>query len=117
MSDSNDASQVAELRTMIFETVQNWNAAHPQPLRSHRERAEISITRRYTDDCETPQYAIAIDCQLAGRAPMTFHGHDLGEIAEQARLTIERRLAVEIQLREENAREVVELIGKYGVVS
>jgi hypothetical protein len=116
MSDSSDAGQVAELRRTVFHAVRDWNTAHPQPLRSHRERATINITHTSTDANETPKYTIAIECQLAGRPSLTFHGHELGAVAEQARLTVGHRIAVELQLREENAREVAELIGKYGVV-
>jgi hypothetical protein len=117
ISKSNDAGPVgpvAELRTTVFRAIQDWNTAHPQPLRSHREHAAIRITQTYTDVSDAPKYAVAIECQLAGRGPLTFHGPDLSEVAEQARLTVERQLAVEIQLREENAREVADLIHKYG---
>jgi hypothetical protein len=109
--------QVAELRTTVFATVQDWNAAHPQRIQSRRERASIKITQIYTDDSDATQFTIVIECQLAGRGPLTFHGPELSDVAEQARLAVERRLDVEITLREDNAREVAELIHEYGVVN
>jgi len=117
ISKPNEAVQVAELRATVFKTVQDWNAAHPQRLRSHREHASIRITQTYTDDSDAPNFTIVVECQLAGTGPLTFHGSELSEVAEQARLTVERRLDAEIQLREDNAREVAELIRKYGTVS
>jgi hypothetical protein len=75
MSKFNDAGQLTALLTTIFQTIQDWNTAHPQRLPSHRECAAINITQTYTDGSETPKYAIA----NMGRSindPATYSRHD-----------------------------------------
>jgi hypothetical protein len=116
-AEVNENVQVTALRTLIAEAICEWNAAHPQRLPSHRERSALNITATFTDGKETPNYTNSIECKLAGRAALNFHGHDLAQVAEHARLTVERRLIAEIQLREANAREDADFVRKYGQAS
>jgi hypothetical protein len=110
------ARELAALRSVIFEAVESWNAAHPQARGSLRERASINVAQTYTDATGVASYSITILCQLSGASQLTFHGSDPAAVAEQARLTVERRFAAELQRRADAAYEE-ELNRKFGIAS
>ena len=88
--------QVAALRAHVFDAVTSWNAAHPGVPGSRRERASVSVTEVYGDATAAPSYTITVVCPLGGSTPLTFHGPVLTTVAEQAYLTIERKIATEL---------------------
>jgi hypothetical protein len=93
------ADQIAALRGLVFGAVASWNAAHPHRLRSHHEHAAVNVALVYGDADGAPRYAVTVDCTLSGSAPLTFHGTDLATVAEQARLTLEHKIDVELHRR------------------
>jgi hypothetical protein len=99
------ADQLAALRSVVFEAVADWNAAHPHPLRSHQEHAAVHVTQVYADATGVPSYSITVVCALAGSAQLAFHGPDLATVTEHARLTLEHRIAAELQHRAEKQHE------------
>jgi hypothetical protein len=57
------------------------------------------MTVSYADASGAATYAVKVVCSLSGSPQLTFHGHDLGAVAEHARLTLEHRIDAELQLR------------------
>src|SRR5664280_2203737 len=99
------ANELAALRGVIFEAVQSWNAAHPQARGSLRERASVNVAQTYTDATGAPSYSITVFCPLTGTSQLTFHGSDSAAVAEQARLTVEHKIAAELRRRADAAYE------------
>jgi hypothetical protein len=97
------AVELAALRSVVFEAIENWNAAHPQIRGSQRERGSVNVIQMFTDASGAPSYSITVFCSLTGMSQLTFHGHDQAALAEQARLTIERKIAAELQRRADQA--------------
>jgi hypothetical protein len=110
------AHELAALRGVIFEAVESWNAAHPQARGSLRERASINVAQTYTDASGAPSCSITVLCPLTGTSQLTFHGSDPAAVAEQARLTVERKIAAELHRRADSAYEE-ELNRKFGIAS
>jgi hypothetical protein len=110
------AHELAALRGVIFEAVDSWNAAHPPARGSLRERASINVAQTYTDASGAASCSITVLCPLTGMSQLTFHGSDPAAVAEQARLTVERKIAAELQRRADSAYEE-ELNRKFGVAS
>jgi hypothetical protein len=106
--------QLAALRSVVFDAVERWNAAHPHPLPSHREHASVQVTHVYNDATGGPTFTITVVCALSGSAQVNFHGHDLPALLEQARLTLERRIAAELDRRAAKARDN-DIEAKFGV--
>ena len=114
MSSAAFAHQLAALRGVVFEAVERWNTAHPQALDSHREHGSVNVTQLYADATGCPTYSITINCPLSGMSRLTFHGRDPAAVAEQARLTVERKIAAQLKRREDEAYES-ELNRKFGI--
>jgi predicted Zn-dependent protease len=106
--------QLAALRSVVFTAVQDWNAAHPHPLGSRREHAAVNVTQVFTDTGGEPSFTITVTCALAGSANLNFHGQDLPAVVEHARLTLEHRIAAEVERRAAKALEIG-LDQKFGV--
>jgi hypothetical protein len=104
------------LRSVVFEAVEGWNVAHPQARGSQRERGAVNVTQMFTAATGAPTYSIAVLCSLSGTSQLTFHGSDPGCVAEQARLTLERKIPAELQRRADEASEN-ELNRKFGIAS
>jgi len=105
MTSLNSADQLTALRSVVFGAIDDWNAAHPHPLRSHHERGSINVNLEYANATGIASYSIIVVCALAGTAQLRFHGQDLVVIAEHARLTLERKIAAELKRRADNACE------------
>jgi hypothetical protein len=114
MTSTAFADQLAALRGVVFEAVEGWNAAHPQARGSQRERGSVNVTQMYSAATGAPSYSIAVFCSLSGASQLTFHGPDPAGVAEQARLTLERRIAAELQRRGDEVYED-ELNRKFGI--
>jgi hypothetical protein len=99
MSTLHPDEQIAALRRAVFEAIETWNAAHPHPMRSHREHGAVHVTQLYTDAGGSVSYAITVECALSGTPHLTFHGTDLAAVAEQALLTLEHKIDVELRRR------------------
>jgi hypothetical protein len=99
------AVELAALRGVVFGAIENWNAAHPLVRGSQRQRGSLNVTQLYTDASGAPSYSITVLCSLTGTSQLTFHGHDQAALAEQARLTVERKIAAEVQRRAGEAYE------------
>jgi hypothetical protein len=97
--------QLAALRSVVFGAIDDWNAAHPHPLSSRHERGSINVSVTFVDARGSASYAIKVTCSLSGSAHLTFHGPDLAAVAEIARLTLEHRIAVELQQRAAKAAD------------
>jgi hypothetical protein len=108
------ADQLAALRGVVFGAVEQWNAQHPHPLRSHQEHAAVHVTQVYGDATSVPSYTVTVVCGLSGAPQLAFHGADLAAVIEHARLTLEHRIAVELAQRAEKLRDA-EFDCKYGV--
>jgi hypothetical protein len=108
------ADQLAALRSVLFETIADWNGRHPHRLRSHHEHGSVSVTQVYADAGDVPSYTVTVTCTLAGTGHLAFHGYDLPAVIEHARLTLEHRLAVELAQREEKARDD-EFVARFGI--
>ncbi len=108
------ADQLAALRGLVFDAIESWNAAHPSARGSQRERGSVNVTQMYTDATGVPAYSITVLCQLSGTSQLTFHGQDPAALAEQARLTVERKIMAELQRRADEAYEG-ELNRKFGI--
>jgi len=107
--------QLEALRSAVFGPIASWNAAHPHPLHSHRERATLNVTQIYADAAGIPSYSISVVCTLSGgSAQLAFHGPDLAAVAEHARLTLEARIAAELRHRADK-RPADDFEGQYGV--
>lgn len=102
---SDEVDQLDALRALLFGAIDQWNTAHPHPLRSHHEHGSLNITQGYSDANGAPSYSITIVCALAGSAPLAFHGHDLRAVTEHARLTLGHRIEAEAAQRAEKARD------------
>ncbi|MGD0475377.1 MAG: hypothetical protein ABSB70_19490 [Candidatus Velthaea sp.] len=110
------ADQFAALRSVVFEAIESWNTAHPRARDSQRERAAVNLTQSYTTANGAPSYSIIISCSLIGGAQLIFHGSDRAALAEQARLTFERKIGTELQRRADAAYED-ELNRKFDIAS
>lgn len=97
--------QLESLRHDMFGAIESWNAAHPDQRGARRERGSINVSQVYTDGTGEPSYAITVVCTLAGSMPFTFHGQGLAAVVEHARLTLERKIAAELNRRAERAHE------------
>jgi hypothetical protein len=115
MTSTNGIDQVSALRKLVFGAIDGWNAEHPHPLSSHRERGSISVSVLVNDATGMPNYTIKVICGLAGADHQTFHGHDLDAVAEHARLTLERRIAAELRHRAENEHAAATIESRYGI--
>jgi hypothetical protein len=89
----------------MFGAIDSWNVAHPDQRGARRERGSINVSQVYTDRTGEPSYAITVVCTLAGSMPFAFHGQGLAAVVEQARLTLERKIAAELDRRAARARE------------
>jgi hypothetical protein len=110
------ARELAALRGVVFEAVDSWNAAHPKARGSLRERASINVAQNYSDASGAPSFSITVLCPLTGTSQLTFHGSNPAAVAEQARLTVERKIASELRCRADAAYDE-ELDRKFGVAS
>jgi hypothetical protein len=99
------AVELAALRGVVFEAIESWNAAHPRVRGSQRERGSVNVTQMHTDASGAPSYSITVLCALTGTSQLTFHGPDRAALAEQARLTVERKIAAELHRRDDEAYE------------
>jgi hypothetical protein len=104
MSSDHAAREIAQLRELVFGAVESWNAAHPHPLRSRHERGSVSVAHVYGTAGGPPSYAIRVECALSGTPQLSFRGTNLAAVAEQARLTLEHKLEVELRRRAGSGR-------------
>jgi hypothetical protein len=99
------ADQLAALRSVVFGAIDSWNAAHPHPLRSRQEHGSVNVTQAYADATGIAGYTILVVCALSGMPQLTFHGQDPAAVAEHARLTLEQKIAAELQRRADRAHD------------
>lgn len=108
------ADQLTALRSVLFEAIADWNSRHPHRLRSRHEHGSVSVTQVYADAGDVPSYTVTVVCALAGTGQLAFHGQDLPAVVEHARLTLEHRIAVELQRRAEKAYDD-EFVARFGI--
>ncbi len=106
--------QLSALRSVVFGAIDAWNATHPHPLRSRKERGAVNVTHAYTDASNDGTYLITVVCAPSGSAQLTFHGDNLADVAEHARLTLEQKIAMQSQRRAGKTYDH-EFDSKYGV--
>jgi hypothetical protein len=115
MSQADPAAQLAALKATVLGAVDDWNQRHPQRLQSRKEFASIDIRDKHVGDVVT--YSITIACKLVGHDPMAFHGPNLANVAERARLTVERNIESELRRREQKARDDADFVQRWGIAS
>jgi hypothetical protein len=115
MSQADPAAQLAALKATVLGAVDDWNQRHPQRLQSRKEFASIDIRDKHVGNIVT--YSITIACKLVSHDPMAFHGPNLANVAERARLTVERNIESELRRREQKARDDADFVQRWGIAS
>jgi hypothetical protein len=115
MLQADPAAQLAALKAVVFGAVDDWNQHHPQRIQSRKEFASINISDKHVGNAVS--YSITIECKLVSHGPMAFHGQNLANVAERARLTVERNIECELRRREQKARDDADFTQRWGIAS